>query len=86
MPDIESFYDTSHAIVLYNESLLQMVTNAARTSKLLAPGRIIILRDHVGALYCSNYVLTRSIALQDKQCRNLTKGCTNAIGGVWKTG
>ncbi|KAF8915101.1 antiviral helicase [Mucidula mucida] len=46
VPDIESFYDTSHAIVLYNESLLQMVTNAARTSKLLAPGRVIILRDH----------------------------------------
>ncbi|KAF9021753.1 translation repressor [Hymenopellis radicata] len=46
VPDIESFYDTSQAIVLYNESLLQMVTNAARVSKLLSPGRVIILRDH----------------------------------------
>lgn len=49
--DIERFYDLSQMLVDQNESLLTMTAKRFHGSKLMAPGRVVVLRDHVGRVY-----------------------------------
>ncbi|KAK2461501.1 hypothetical protein APHAL10511_005964 [Amanita phalloides] len=45
VPDVEAFYDESFEIVELNQQLLNMAVGYTQTSKMLASGRIIILKD-----------------------------------------
>ncbi|KAJ7204463.1 antiviral helicase [Mycena pura] len=44
-PDIEGFYDDSFAIVSFNQRLLAMAVSHPQGAKLLASGRVVVLRD-----------------------------------------
>lgn len=44
-PDIRQLYDTSKAIITYNNSILSMVSNHPVSSRVLCSGRVVVLRD-----------------------------------------
>lgn len=52
LPDINHYYDDSFKIVSKNQSLLSMASGHPQGSKLLAPGRVIVVRDGVSLTYC----------------------------------
>lgn len=45
--DIEDYYDTTVSIIDHNQRLLSMAAGNPHGSKVLSPGRVVILRDGV---------------------------------------
>ena len=52
LPDIDYYYDDSFEIVSKNQSLLFMASGHRQGSKLLAPGRVIVVRDGASSSHC----------------------------------
>ena len=48
--DIERYYDACHDVAKRNQSLLQLALSRPQGSKLLAPGRVVAVRDGVRGL------------------------------------
>lgn len=81
--DIETFYEVSQALVEYNENMLQLVTKKPQGSKLMAPGRVVVLRDHVCILrHAIRGSLTKIEALQNQQYCHPTESSSYTDGGV----
>lgn len=47
LPDIHQYYDDSYDIVANNQKLISMAISHPQGARLLASGRVVILRDEV---------------------------------------
>lgn len=51
LPDIGRYYDDSFNVVVNNQILLSMAASHPQGSKVLASGRVVVVRDGVGHMH-----------------------------------
>lgn len=65
LPDIESCWNSSAAVVELNNQMLNLAVGTPLGSKLLSPGRVVILRDQVRSCqYRYHTLISTWIAIQ----------------------
>jgi hypothetical protein len=82
LPDIHGFYEHSFNIVALNRKLLSMAIGHRQGPKLLAPGRVVILRDGVCFYVYIHINLTLSLAFSIQQHCCFTETFTRATRSV----